>query len=75
MAAVDVAADVPMTPQDMWEHVSDLSDLGEWLVMHEAWRSELPEALACVSNWAGGRCSARSGRQRREPSRATSRNP
>ena len=30
MAAVDVAADVPMTPQDMWEHVSDLSDLGEW---------------------------------------------
>ena len=35
-----------MTPQDMWEHVSDLSDLGEWLVMHEAWRSELPEALS-----------------------------
>ena len=46
MAAVDVKADVPMSPQDMWDHVSDLSDLGEWLVMHEAWRSELPEDLS-----------------------------
>ena len=46
MAAVDVTADVPMSPQDMWEHVSDLSELGEWLVMHEAWRSELPAELS-----------------------------
>ena len=46
MAAVDVKADVPMSPQDMWEHVSDLSELGEWLVMHEAWRSELPAEMS-----------------------------
>ncbi|OBB63412.1 SRPBCC family protein [Mycobacterium sp. 852014-50255_SCH5639931] len=45
MAAVDLTADVPMTPQEMWERVSDLSDLGDWLVMHEGWRSELPEEL------------------------------
>jgi Polyketide cyclase / dehydrase and lipid transport len=45
MAAVDVNADVPMTPQDMWDHVSDLSELGEWLVMHEGWRSELPDEI------------------------------
>jgi hypothetical protein len=45
MAKVDVTADVPMSPQDMWDHVSDLSELGEWLVMHEAWRSELPDDL------------------------------
>ena len=45
MAAVDMTADVPMSPQDMWNRVSDLSDLGEWLVMHEGWRSELPEEL------------------------------
>ena len=25
MAAVDMTADVPMSPQDMWDHVSDLS--------------------------------------------------
>jgi Polyketide cyclase / dehydrase and lipid transport len=46
MAAVELSADVPMTPQDMWDHVSDLSDLGDWLVMHEGWRSELPDEIA-----------------------------
>jgi len=46
MAAVDMTADVPMSPQDMWDRVSDLSDLGDWLVMHEGWRSELPEELS-----------------------------
>jgi len=45
VAAVDLKADVPMSPQEMWDHVSDLSDLGDWLVMHEAWRSELPAEL------------------------------
>jgi hypothetical protein len=46
VAAVDLTADVPMTPQDMWDHVSDLEDLGDWLIMHEAWRSELPDEIA-----------------------------
>jgi uncharacterized protein YndB with AHSA1/START domain len=45
MAAVDLTTDVPMSPQEMWERVSDLSDLGDWLVMHEGWRSELPDEL------------------------------
>ncbi|MDM4142321.1 MULTISPECIES: SRPBCC family protein [Mycobacterium] len=46
MAAVDLTADVPMTPQDMWDRVSDLSDLGDWLTVHEGWRSELPDDIA-----------------------------
>jgi uncharacterized protein YndB with AHSA1/START domain len=46
MAAVDMTADVPISPQDMWEHVADLSNLGDWLVMHEGWRSELPDELS-----------------------------
>jgi hypothetical protein len=37
---------VPISPQQMWDHVSDLSDLGDWLVLHEGWRSELPEELS-----------------------------
>ncbi|MBW0017739.1 MAG: SRPBCC family protein [Mycobacterium sp.] len=45
MAAVELTADVPMSPHDMWDHVSDLSDLGDWLVMHEGWRSELPDEI------------------------------
>lgn len=43
---MDLTADVPMTPQDMWDHVSDLSDLGDWLIMHEGWRSDLPDEIA-----------------------------
>jgi hypothetical protein len=46
MAAVEMKADVPMTPQDMWDHVADLSRMGDWLVMHEGWRSELPDEIA-----------------------------
>jgi hypothetical protein len=46
MAAVDLTADVPMSPQDMWDRVADLSTLGDWLVMHEGWRSELPDELS-----------------------------
>jgi hypothetical protein len=46
MAAVDMTADVPMSPQDMWDHVADLSNLGDWLVLHEGWRSELPGELS-----------------------------
>jgi uncharacterized protein YndB with AHSA1/START domain len=34
-----------MSPQRTWECVSDLSELGEWLVIHEGWRSDLPEEL------------------------------
>jgi hypothetical protein len=45
MAAVDMTADMPISPGDMWEHVSDLSELGEWLVLHEGWRSELPDEI------------------------------
>jgi hypothetical protein len=46
MAAVDMAADVPISPQQMWDHVSDLSNLGDWLVLHEGWRSEVPDELS-----------------------------
>ena len=46
MAAVDMSADVPMSAQEMWDHVSDLSNLSDWLVMHEGWRSEVPDELS-----------------------------
>ncbi|MGB8795195.1 MAG: SRPBCC family protein [Mycobacterium sp.] len=45
MAAVDMTADMPMSPQDMWDHVAELSDLGDWLVLHEGWRGELPDEI------------------------------
>ena len=48
-----MTADMPMTPQDMWDHVSDLSELGDWLVMHEGWRSELPDEMTEASEIVG----------------------
>ncbi len=45
MASVDLTADVPLSPQEAWKHVSDLSKLGDWLVVHEAWRGDVPDEL------------------------------
>jgi uncharacterized protein YndB with AHSA1/START domain len=53
MASVDVEADVPLSPQEVWDHVSDLSKLGDWLVLHEAWRGEVPEELTVGTNIEG----------------------
>ena|ERR1700758_2304949 len=53
MASVDVKADVPLSPQEVWDHISDLSKLGDWLVLHEAWRGEVPEELTVGTNIEG----------------------
>ena len=45
MAKVSVSVDVPLSPQEAWEHASDLSRYKEWLTIHRVWRSKLPENL------------------------------
>lgn len=45
MAKVSVSVDVPLSPQEAWEHASDLSRYKEWLTIHRVWRSTLPEHL------------------------------
>ncbi len=45
MAKLELSRDLSLSPEDAWEHVSDLSTLGDWLSMHEGWRSELPSEL------------------------------
>lgn len=45
MAKLELSRELSLSPQDAWEHVSDLRSLGDWLVMHEGWRSELPDEL------------------------------
>lgn len=45
MAKLELSRELALPPQKAWEHASDLSSLGEWLVMHEGWRSEIPEEL------------------------------
>ncbi len=45
MAKVSVSVDVPLPPEEAWQHASDLSRYKEWLTIHRVWRSVLPENL------------------------------
>jgi uncharacterized protein YndB with AHSA1/START domain len=46
MVTVSIAIAVPASPEHAWAIAADLSRLSEWLVLHEAWRGEVPSALA-----------------------------
>ncbi|QCQ89970.1 type II toxin-antitoxin system Rv0910 family toxin [Rhodococcus sp. SGAir0479] len=46
MAKLKVSLDMPMSPEDAWSRASDLAGFEQWLSIHEAWRSELPDELA-----------------------------
>lgn len=45
MAKLELSRKLTLPPEDAWAHASDLSTLGDWLCMHQGWRSELPEEL------------------------------
>lgn len=45
MAKVSASVEVPLSPQEAWDHASDLSRYKEWLTIHRVWRSKLPETL------------------------------
>ncbi|MFZ0834673.1 MAG: SRPBCC family protein [Mycobacterium sp.] len=45
MAKLELSRDLSLSADDAWQHASNLNELGDWLVMHEAWRSELPDEL------------------------------
>ncbi|MDD7811389.1 type II toxin-antitoxin system Rv0910 family toxin [Mycolicibacter sinensis] len=45
MAKLSGSIDVPLPPEEAWNHASDLSRYKEWLTIHRVWRSVLPETL------------------------------
>jgi carbon monoxide dehydrogenase subunit G len=45
MAKLAGSIDVPLPPEQAWEHASDLSRFKEWLTIHRVWRSKIPEQL------------------------------
>jgi uncharacterized protein YndB with AHSA1/START domain len=53
MAKLELSRELALSPQEAWEHVSDLNTLGDWLVMHEAWRSEVPAELTVGTQIVG----------------------
>ncbi len=53
MAKLELSRSLSMSPDDAWEHVSDFSTLGDWLKMHQGWRSELPDELEVGTTLVG----------------------
>jgi uncharacterized protein YndB with AHSA1/START domain len=53
MAKLELSRDLPLTPEDAWAHASDLADLGDWLVMHQGWRGEVPAELTAGATLVG----------------------
>ncbi|MEO3759297.1 SRPBCC family protein [Mycobacterium sp. B14F4] len=53
MAKLELARELAVSPQQAWEHVSDLNSLGDWLVMHEGWRGEVPDELSVGTQIVG----------------------
>lgn len=45
MAKLELSRTLPMSAEEAWEHASDLPNLGDWMSMHQGWRSELPDEL------------------------------
>jgi carbon monoxide dehydrogenase subunit G len=45
MAKLSGSVDVPLPPEQAWQHASDLSRFKEWLTIHRVWRSKLPDTL------------------------------
>lgn len=45
MAKLEVSTDLPLDPHAAWEHASRLGSFGEWLSIHDGWRSDLPDTL------------------------------
>lgn len=43
MAKAHVAGSLPLSQDDVWKLLSDLSRFQEWLTIHDTWKSDIPE--------------------------------
>lgn len=53
MAKLELSRDLALSPDEAWDHASNLSELGDWLTMHDGWRSELPDELTVGTQIVG----------------------
>jgi len=53
VAKLELTRELSLDPDDAWAHASNLAELGDWLVMHEGWRSELPDELTVGTTIVG----------------------
>ena len=43
MAEAHVSGELPLSRDDAWKLLSDLSRFEEWLTIHDTWKSDIPE--------------------------------
>ncbi|ORA76940.1 SRPBCC family protein [Mycolicibacter kumamotonensis] len=53
MAKLELSRELALPPDEAWTHASNLCELGDWLSMHQGWRSELPDELAVGTTLIG----------------------
>jgi uncharacterized protein YndB with AHSA1/START domain len=53
MAKLELTRELTLTPEDAWAHASNLAELGDWLVMHQGWRGDIPAELTTGATIVG----------------------
>ncbi|OBB16082.1 hypothetical protein A5761_12705 [Mycolicibacterium setense] len=53
MAKIELSRELLLSPEDTWAHASNLAELGDWLSMHQGWRSEMPGELTVGTTLVG----------------------
>jgi uncharacterized protein YndB with AHSA1/START domain len=53
VAKLELTRTLSLTPEEAWAHVSDLAELGDWLQLHQGWRSDVPDELAVGTTVVG----------------------
>jgi hypothetical protein len=53
VAKLELSRSLALPAQQAWEHASDLSSLGDWMSMHQGWRSELPDEISVGTTIVG----------------------
>ena len=53
MAKLELSRELSLSPEDAWGHASNLAELGDWLVMHQGWRGEVPAELTTGATIVG----------------------
>jgi uncharacterized protein YndB with AHSA1/START domain len=46
VAKLELTRSLSISPEQAWDHASNLSELGDWLTMHQGWRGEVPAELS-----------------------------
>jgi len=53
VAKLELSRELSLPPDDAWAHASNLAELGDWLVMHQGWRGEVPAELTTGTTIVG----------------------